>query len=60
MAPGLEPPIGFYEDYIAQGRLIGRDGKPLSTAVSATVLNRHRDDPYVVFEHVPAKTPTRP
>jgi hypothetical protein len=60
MAPGLEPAIRFYEGYIAQGRLIGRDGKPLSTAVSATVLNRHRDDPYVVFKHVPAKTPTRP
>lgn len=59
MAPGLEPPIRFYEDYIAQGRLIGRDGNILSSAVSADVLNRHRDDPYVVFEHVPAKTPTR-
>jgi hypothetical protein len=60
MAPGLEPPIRFYEDYIAQGRLIGRDGKPLSTAVSSDILNRHRKNPYVVFEHIPAKTPTRP
>lgn len=60
MAGGLEPPIRFYEDYIAQGRLIGRDGKILSTAVTAELLNRQRDDPYVVFEHVPAKTPTAP
>lgn len=59
MAPGLEPPIRFYEDYIAQGRLIDREGKPVSTEVTPDRLNRHRDDPYVVFKHIPAKTPTR-
>lgn len=60
MAPDLEPPIRFYEDYIAQGQLTGRDGKLLSAAVSSDILNRHRDDPYVVFKHIPAKTPTKP
>lgn len=59
MAPGLEPPIRFYEDYIAQGRLLARDGKILATAVTPEVLNRHREDPYVVFEHIPADKPTR-
>lgn len=60
MARGLEPPIRFYEDYVAQGRLIGRDGKVLSTAVTAELLNRHREDPYVEFRHIPEKTQTRP
>lgn len=58
MAPGLEPPIRFYEDYITQGRLVARDGKVLSDAVSAKILNQHREDPYVVFEHIPADRPT--
>ena len=60
MARGLEPPIRFYEDYIAQGRLIARDGKVLSAAVSTDILNRYREDPHVVFEHIPSKAPTRP
>lgn len=54
------PPIRFYEDYIAQGRLTGRDGNVLGTAVSPTLLNQHRDDPYVVFEHTPTDAPTTP
>ena len=60
MARGLEPPIRFYEDYIARGRLIARDGEVLSDTVSAQILNRHREDPYAVFEHIPSKVPTRP
>ena len=59
MGPGLEPPIRFYEDYIAQGRLIGCDGKVLCTDVSPEQLNRHREDHYVVFEHIPSKASTR-
>ena len=60
MGPDLEPPIRFYEDYIAQGRLIGRGGDVLSANVSAEQLNRHREDPYVVFEHIASQAPTRP
>jgi len=60
MGPGLEPPIRFYEDYIARGRLIARDGAVLSENVSAEILNRHREDPHVVFEHIPSTAPTRP
>ena len=58
IAGGIEPPLRFYEDYIAQGRLIGRDGNVLATDVTPALLNRHRDDPYVVFEHIPADSPT--
>lgn len=53
IAEGIEPPIRFYEDYIAQGTLSDRDGKMLSSQVTKTLLNRHRDDPYVVFRHIP-------
>lgn len=48
--PGL---ISFYDDYIAQGVLKGPDGKTLSTRVTPSLLNAHRDDPKVVFEHEP-------
>lgn len=60
IARGIEPPLRFYEDYIAQGRLIGRDGDVLSTKVTPGLLNRYRDDPYIVFEHIPADSPTAP
>lgn len=60
IAEGYEPPIRFYEDYIAQGRLIGRDGTVLATTVSPALLNQYRDDPYVVFEHIPRNVPTKP
>lgn len=53
-------PIRFYEDYIAQGRLLDRDGETLATEVTPALLNGHRDDPYAVFEHAPAGAPARP
>jgi len=51
LAPGQEPPIDFYRDYIAQGVLLDGDGRILSEQVDAAVLNAHKDDPRVVFEH---------
>ncbi len=52
--------ISFYDDYIAQGVLKGPDGKAISADVTPSLLNAHRDDPRVVFEHQPrggAQTP---
>lgn len=60
MARGIEPPIRFYEDYVAQGKLSGRSGTPPASAVTPELLNRHRDDPYALFEHIPAGRPTSP
>jgi hypothetical protein len=48
--PGL---LGFYEDYIAQGRLYAGDGKLISEHVTPAILNQHKDDPRVVFAHRP-------
>ncbi len=56
--PGL---IGFYDDYIAQGVLKSPDGKALSNRVTPSLLNTHKDDPKVVFEHEPdANRPQTP
>ena len=60
IARGAEPPIRFYEDYIAAGTLTDRNGARLANEVTPEILNRHRDDPYVVFEHVPAGGKTAP
>ena len=53
LPPGHEGPIRFYADYIAHGRLIGIDGSVISAAVTRDILNRLRNNPYVVFEHEP-------
>ncbi len=49
--PGL---ISFYGDYIAQGVLKGPDGKAISSRVTPALLNAHKEDPRVVFEHQPS------
>ncbi|MBL8702445.1 MAG: hypothetical protein JNK67_28945 [Alphaproteobacteria bacterium] len=49
--PGL---IGFYEDYVAQGRLIAADGSEIARNPTRTQLNAVRDDPRVEFVHEPA------
>lgn len=53
-------PIRFYEDYIAQGRLIDADGNLISSAVTRPLLNSLRDDPHVTFEHRASPAPTKP
>ena len=57
---GTPPPLRFYDDYIAQGRLIGEDGTVLSGAVTPALLNLHKEEPRTVFEHLPAAGPTAP
>jgi hypothetical protein len=59
---GHEGPLDFYVDYIAHGRLY--DGRPrseeadprgalIADQVTQELLNEHRQDPKVVFEHRP-------
>jgi hypothetical protein len=54
--------IGFYEDYIAQGRLYDGAGKLQLRPVNRELLNRLRDDPGARFAHEPQRrggpTPT--
>ena len=57
---GTPPPLRFYDDYIAQGQLIGEDGTVLSGAVTPALLNLHKEEPRTVFEHLPAAGPTAP
>ncbi len=45
--------IDFYADYIAKGTLRSQEGKVLSNAVTAELLNTHKDDPGVTFTHEP-------
>ncbi len=45
--------IDFYSDYIARGTLRNEDGKVISNAVTAELLNAHKDDPGVIFTHEP-------
>lgn len=48
--PGL---IDFYADYIANGTLRSEEGKVLSKAVTAKLLNTYKDDPGIIFTHEP-------
>lgn len=45
--------ISFYDDYIAQGVLKRADGPVISNSVTRLLLNRHKNDPGVVFAHLP-------
>ena len=45
--------ISFYDDYVAQGVLTSAGGDVISNAVTPELLNRHRDDPKVMFIHRP-------
>ncbi len=58
--PGHVGPVSFYDDYIAQGRLTGGDGRAISHAVTPAVLNAHKDDPHATFVHVPRPGQTTP
>ena len=54
------PPIRFYEDYIAPGRLVDGNGRPVSGRVTREILNAHRNAPLAVFEHRDSGAPSRP
>lgn len=61
IADGNDAPIGFYEDYIASGRLARLDGELISDDVTRAVLNASKNDPDVVFTHVPDRArPSEP
>ena len=55
LSAGQEGPIDFYKDYIANGTLRSRDGQIISANVTREVLNAHKNDPSVVFEHSPPR-----
>jgi hypothetical protein len=59
LAPGADPFVDFYADYIAEGRLEDSEGKIVSAAVTRDLLNRYRDDPSAIFIHRPRAGPTR-
>ncbi|NJM30227.1 MAG: hypothetical protein HC855_09110 [Rhizobiales bacterium] len=50
-----EGPIDFYADYIASGTLRKADGALIASEVTPAVLNANKEDPIVVFEHLPSK-----
>jgi hypothetical protein len=60
LAAGQEPPLDFYLDYIARGRLYDGDGELISAEVTPEILNAHKADPAVVFVHEPTDRPARP
>ena len=60
IAEEQEPPLDFYRDYIAQGRLYDGDGELISAEVTPEILNAHKADPAAVFVHEPTDRPTRP
>lgn len=51
LASGHEGPIDFYQDYIADGILLDRDGEVISSAVDQALLNDYKSDPSVAFTH---------
>lgn len=57
LPPKHPGPVSFYDDYIAQGRLIGGDGRTISGTVGQALLNTHKDDPGVTFVHAPRRAP---
>lgn len=57
---GIEGPISFYDDYIAQGFLARADGRLVSGRVTRPLLNGHRNDPDVVFTHRPSGAKATP
>lgn len=52
-AEGHQDPVDFYRDYIANGVLVDGAGNVISSEVTQALLNEYRDNPHVVFRHVP-------
>ena len=57
---GQEPFIDFYQDYIAYGYLVGEKGRIISANVDKTLLNKHKNDPDIVFRHTYKHSQTTP
>ena len=60
LPPGHAGLIGFYEDYIAHGRLLDGDGRVIARDLGRDQLNAVRDQPRVEFVHEPASTAATP
>ncbi len=59
LPPGHAGLISFYDDYVAQGYLLDGDGARISGQVDRALLNRHKDDPRIVFVHEPGTRAAR-
>ncbi|MGH6945673.1 MAG: hypothetical protein ACREH6_15830, partial [Geminicoccaceae bacterium] len=57
LSAGANGPIDFYRDYIAHGRLYEGAGRLISAEVTREILNRHKHDPHVEFEHEASGAP---
>ncbi len=55
-----EGPIDFYQDYIADGVLLDRNGEVISEAVDKALLNDLKSDPTVMFTHHPGDDEAEP
>jgi len=60
LPPGHPGLIGFYEDYIAHGRLLDGEGRLIARDPDRTQLNAVRDRPRVEFVHEPLQGPATP
>lgn len=60
LADGQEPFIDFYQDYITYGYLVGEKGRIISSNVDRTLLNKHKNDPDIVFIHTYKHSQTTP
>jgi hypothetical protein len=52
--------IGFYEDFIARGRLVAPDGREVARGPTPAQLNAVRDDPRIEFVHEPGDAAPTP
>jgi hypothetical protein len=60
VGPDEEGPVSFYDDYVANGTLYDADGRIIDDSVDRELLNRHRDEPEIVFVHEPELLPVTP
>jgi hypothetical protein len=55
MAEGQQKPIDFYRDYISSGVLSNGHGEVISSEVNRELINTHKNNPEVIFKHIPGK-----
>jgi len=55
LAEGQQKPIDFYRDYIASGVLSNGHGDVISSNVTRELINSYKNNPDVMFKHIPGK-----
>lgn len=60
LADGQEPFIDFYQDYITYGYLVDEKRNVISSNVDHALLNKHKNDPDIVFIHTYKHSQTTP